>query len=248
VMKRDRILTLFLFLFPLTVCKRAEAADIMFVVHGSSGVTDLQFKNMLQLVEAVVNNSVVGKDNVQFGVLVYSSNPEVQFSLNSYASKSQIREAVFSLKPLSGQPFTARALSFARQTFGVNYGGRASSLAVARILVLITDEPTVPADRDNLPMAIRALKEDKIVLIAVGVSKASREELEEITEDQKRLFFAQSYDALENMHENLTQTVCESSKPGKKRLLNRSPRFFSTECPKQRSLLNILYGHNRRMR
>lgn len=195
------------------LCKRAEAADIMFVVHGSSGVTDLQFKNMLQLVEAVVNNSVVGKDNVQFGVLVYSSNPEVQFSLNSYASKSQIREAVFSLKPLSGQPFTARALSFARQTFGVNYGGRASSLAVARILVLITDEPTVPADRDNLPMAIRALKEDKIVLIAVGVSKASREELEEITEDQKRLFFAQSYDALENMHENLTQTVCESSKP-----------------------------------
>lgn len=216
MIKRDRIITLFLFLlFPLTACKRAEAADIMFVVHGSSGVTDLQFKNMLRLVEAVVNNSVVGKDKVQFGVLVYSSNPEVQFSLNSYASKSLIREAVFSLKPLSGQPFTARALSFARQRFDVNYGGRASSLAVTRILVLITDEPTEPSDRDNLPMAIRALKEDKIVLITVGVSKASREELEEITEDQERLFFVQSYDALENIHENLTQIVCEKSQPGK---------------------------------
>ncbi|XP_021243394.1 collagen alpha-6(VI) chain isoform X2 [Numida meleagris] len=195
------------------LCKRAEAADIMFVVHGSSGVTDLQFKNVLRLVEAVVNNSVVGKDKVQFGVLVYSSNPEVQFSLNSYASKSQIREAIFSLKPLSGQPFTARALSFARQRFGVIYGGRASSLAVPRILVLITDEPTVPSDKDNLPMAIRALKEDRIILIAVGVGKASREELEEITEHQERLFFAQSYDALENIHENLTQIMCEKSKP-----------------------------------
>ncbi|OXB65928.1 hypothetical protein ASZ78_002676 [Callipepla squamata] len=195
------------------LCKRAETADIMFVVHGSPGVSDLQFKSILRLVEAVVNNSVVGKDKVQFGALVYSFSPEVQFSLNSYASKSQIREAVFSLKPLSGQPFTARALSFARQRFGVNYGGRASSLAVTRILVLITDEPTAPSDRDNLPMAVRALNEDRIILIAVGVSKASREELEEITDGQERLFFAQSYDALENIHENLTHIVCEKSKP-----------------------------------
>ncbi|NXC46075.1 CO6A6 protein, partial [Penelope pileata] len=209
-----KIITLLLFLvFPLTVCKRAEVADIIFVVHGSSGVTDLQFKNVRRLVEAVVNNSVVGMDKVQFGALVYSSNPEVQFSLNSYASKSQIREAVFSLKPLPGQPFTARALSLARQRFGVNYGGRPSSLAVTRILVLITDEPTVPSDRANLPMAIKALKEDGINLIAVGVSKASREELREITENQERLFFAQSYDALENIYKNLTQIVCEKSKP-----------------------------------
>ncbi|OXB68886.1 UNVERIFIED_CONTAM: hypothetical protein H355_003784 [Colinus virginianus] len=195
------------------LCKRAETADIMFVVHGSPAVSDLQFKSILRLVEAVVNNSVVGKDKVQFGALVYSFSPEVQFSLNSYASKSQIREAVFSLKPLSGQPFTARALSFARQRFGVNYGGRASSLAVTRILILITDEPTAPSDRDNLPMAVRALNEDRIILIAVGVSKASREELEEITDGQERLFFAQSYDALENIHENLTHIVCEKSKP-----------------------------------
>ncbi|XP_064361525.1 collagen alpha-6(VI) chain [Dromaius novaehollandiae] len=195
------------------LCKRAEVADIMFVVHGSSGITDLQFKNVQRLMEAVVNASVVGVDKVQFGVSVYSSKQEVHFSLNSYFSKSQIREAIFNLKPLQGQPFTARALSFARQRFGVNYGGRASSLAVTRILVLITDEPTVPSDRADLPAAVRALKEDGINLVAVGVSTASRAELQEITGDEERLFFAQSYDSLESIHKNLMQIVCEKSQP-----------------------------------
>ncbi|XP_067148283.1 collagen alpha-6(VI) chain-like [Apteryx mantelli] len=195
------------------LCKRAKVADIMFVVHGSSGITDLQFKNVQRLMEAVLNDSVVGVNKVQFGVLVYSSKQEVHFSLNSYFSKSQIREAIFNLKPLPGQPFTARALSFARQTFGVNYGGRASSLAVTRILILITDEPTVPSDRANLPAAVRALKEDGINLVAVGVSTTSRAELQEITGDQERFFFAQSYDSLESIHKNLMQIVCEKSQP-----------------------------------
>ncbi|XP_062424459.1 collagen alpha-6(VI) chain-like [Rhea pennata] len=195
------------------LCKRAEVADIMFVVHGSSSVTDLQFKNVQRLMEAVVNDSVVAVDKVQFGVLVYSSEQKVHFSLNSYFFKSQIREAILNLKPLPGQPFTARALSFARQRFGVNCGGRASSLAVTRILILITDEPTVPSDRANLPAAVKALKKDGINLVAVGVSTASRAELQEITGDQEQLFFAQSYDSLESIHENLKQVVCEKSQP-----------------------------------
>ncbi|KAM6210861.1 LOW QUALITY PROTEIN: collagen alpha-4(VI) chain-like [Sarcoramphus papa] len=158
-------------------------------VHGSSSVTDLQFKNV-----QVVNDPVVEVDKVRFGVLVCSSKWEMHFSLNSYYSESQSREAVFNLKPLPGQPFTARALSFARQRFGVN-GGRASFLAVTRILIP-TDEPTVPLDRANLPMAVKVLKGGRINLTAVGVNKASRAEVEEITEGQERLRFAQRYDAL----------------------------------------------------
>ncbi|KGL82936.1 Collagen alpha-4(VI) chain, partial [Tinamus guttatus] len=135
------------------------------------------------------------------------------FSLNSYFSKARIRGAIFNLKPLPGQAFTARALNFARQRFGASYGGRASSRAITRILILITDEPTALSDRANLPAALRALKEDGINLVAVGMSTASKAEFQEILEDKERLFFAQSYDALESIQENLMQTVCEKSKP-----------------------------------
>ncbi|NXA48113.1 CO6A6 protein, partial [Nothocercus julius] len=200
----------FFLLFPLiTVCKRAEVADIMFVVHVSSGVTALQFKSVQRLLEAVVNDSMVGADKVQFGALVYSSKQKVHFSLNSYFSKARIREAIFNLKPLPGQPFTARALNFARQRFGVSYNGR----AITRILILITDEPTAPSDRANLPAALRALEEDGIDLIAVGVSPASKAEFQEILGDKEQLFSAESYDELESIQENLMQIVCEKSKP-----------------------------------
>lgn len=90
------------------------------MVHGSSGVADLQFKNVQQLLKAVANDSVIGVNKVHFGVLVCRCKCEMNFSLSSYSSESQSREAIFNLKPLPGQPFTARALSFSRQRLGVN--------------------------------------------------------------------------------------------------------------------------------
>ncbi|KAM6087613.1 LOW QUALITY PROTEIN: collagen alpha-6(VI) chain [Chlamydotis macqueenii] len=143
------------------------------VVTPSSGVTDLQFRNVQQLIKAVVNESV-GASKVHFGALVCSSKQEMHFSLNSYSSESQSREAVFNLKPLR----PARALSFARQRFDVSRAGMHLSVPVT----VLTVEPDVPSDRANIPMAIKALKGGGINLTAVGVNKASGAELGEVTE------------------------------------------------------------------
>uniref|UniRef100_A0A8C3XLS6 VWFA domain-containing protein n=1 Tax=Chelydra serpentina TaxID=8475 RepID=A0A8C3XLS6_CHESE len=198
---------------PEDSCKRTEVADIIFLVHGSRSITDLQFQGMQRIMEAVVNDSVVGKDNVQFGAVVYSTDPQDHFSLNAFAAKSQVREAIFNLRPMPGLTFTARALNFARERFGMAYGGRTSSLSVTRILVLITDQPTSPSDRPNLPVAAKSLKQGGINVFAVGVDEASRTELEEIVGERERLFFAQSYNELESLHNNLTHTVCDEAKP-----------------------------------
>nr|XP_006120973.1 collagen alpha-6(VI) chain-like [Pelodiscus sinensis]XP_025039335.1 collagen alpha-6(VI) chain-like [Pelodiscus sinensis]XP_025039336.1 collagen alpha-6(VI) chain-like [Pelodiscus sinensis]XP_025039337.1 collagen alpha-6(VI) chain-like [Pelodiscus sinensis] len=198
---------------PEDPCKRTEVADIIFVVHGSSSITDLQFQSMKRIMVAVVNDSMVGKDNVQFGAVVYSTDPQDRFTLNTYSAKSQVREAIFNLRPMSGLTFTARALNFARERFGMAYGGRASSLSVTRILVLITDQPTSPLDRPNLPAAAKSLKQDGISVFAVGVDEASRTELEEIVGERERMFFADSYNELESLHPNLTHTVCDKAKP-----------------------------------
>uniref|UniRef100_A0A8C8RRD2 VWFA domain-containing protein n=1 Tax=Pelusios castaneus TaxID=367368 RepID=A0A8C8RRD2_9SAUR len=197
---------------PEDSCKRTEVADIIFVVHGSGSLSDMQFQGMQRLMEAVVNASVVGKDNVQFGAVVYSTNPQDHFSLNTYSAKLQVREAISNLTPVPGLIFTARALNFARERFGKSYGGRTSYL-VNRILVLITDQPTSPLDRPNLPAAAKSLKQAGINVFAVGVDEASRAELEEIVGERERLFFAQSYNELESLHENLTHIICDETKP-----------------------------------
>lgn len=198
----------------IAACKRTEVADIIFVVHGRRDITDLQFKGIQRLMEAVVNDSVVGKDSVQFGAVVYSTVPEERFSLGRYSTKPEVREAISELMLLKGFTFTARALTFAKERFGTAYGGRNLLSGITRILVLITDEPTTPTDRPNLPEAAEALKQEGIKVIAIGMDEASRTELEEIAGDEGRWYFAPSYNALENLHENITHYICDDSKPG----------------------------------
>ncbi|XP_061443604.1 collagen alpha-6(VI) chain-like [Rhineura floridana] len=198
---------------PEEVCKRTEVADIIFVVHGSKDVTELQFKAVQWLMEAIVNDTVMGKDNVQFGAVIYSNIPEEQFLLNRYSTKNQLREAISKLMPFGEFTFTARALDFARERFDVAYGGRTSSLGVTRIIVLITEEPTTPTDRPNLPAALQALRQEGIQVIAIGIDDASRTELEEIAGDKGRWFYTPSYNALESLHENITSVICDGSKP-----------------------------------
>ncbi|XP_053215123.1 collagen alpha-6(VI) chain-like [Podarcis raffonei] len=194
-------------------CKRTEVADIIFVVHGSRSITELQFQAVLQLMEAIVNDTVMGKDNVQFGAIVYGTVPEEQFPLAQYSTKNQVREAISKLRPLGQSAFTARALNFARQRFDAAYGGRASSLGVTRIIVLITDEPTAPTDGRHLLSAVQALRQEGIRVIAIGIDGASRTELEEIVGDKGRWFYTSSYSALGRLHENITSEICDGSKP-----------------------------------
>ncbi|KAJ7322543.1 hypothetical protein JRQ81_018830 [Phrynocephalus forsythii] len=198
---------------PEEECKRTEVADIIFVVHGSRDITELQFKDMKWLMEAIVNDSFVGENQVQFGAIVYSTVPEEQFPLNKYATKAQVREAIQKLTPLRGLTFTAQALTFAKERFDAAYGSRTPLLGVTRIVVLITDEPTTPRDRPNLPAAAQALKEEGIEVIAVGIDGVSRTELEEMVGLNGRVFLTPSYNLLESLHGNITHAICDGSKP-----------------------------------
>lgn len=210
--KQKFILTLPFFL--MTVCKRTEVADIIFVVHGSRDITDLQFEGIQRLMEVIVNDSVVGKDNAQFGAVIFGTLPEEKFQLNTYSTKFQLREAIKNLVPLREFTFTARALNFARERFGAAYGGRTSYLNITKIIVLITDEPTTPTDRPNLSAAVQALKQEGIQVIAVGIEDASRTELAEIVGEKGKWFFTPSYNTLDSLYENITYLICDESKPG----------------------------------
>uniref|UniRef100_A0A803SW48 VWFA domain-containing protein n=1 Tax=Anolis carolinensis TaxID=28377 RepID=A0A803SW48_ANOCA len=174
---------------PEEECKRTEVADIVFVVHGSRYITELQFKGIQWLMESIVNDSVVGKDHVQFGVVVYSTDPQEEFPLNRFSTKLQVREAIQKLTLSRGFTFTARALNFARERFDAVYGGRMSVLGITRMIVLITDEPTTPTDRPNLPAAVQALRQAGIEIIAIGIDGASQTELQEIAGDSGNWFY-----------------------------------------------------------
>ncbi|XP_030062199.1 collagen alpha-6(VI) chain isoform X2 [Microcaecilia unicolor] len=195
---------------PKDPCKRTEEADIIFLVDGSISITPAQFLIMQRFMEAVVNDSLVGRDRVQFGAVVYSSRAEQQFLLNNYSTKAEIRQAIFNLKRVKGLTYTATALIYTQERFGPDYGGRPD---VTKILVLITDGATTRDDKPRLPSATQSLKKEHIIVFAVGVGEAKKEELELIAGQPDRWFFVQNYTGLESLHENITNVICNESKP-----------------------------------
>ncbi|KAG8442862.1 hypothetical protein GDO86_011610 [Hymenochirus boettgeri] len=195
---------------PEDSCKKTEMADIIFLIDASTSISRGEFRLMQRFMEALVNDSLVGKTNVQFGAVVYSTDPAEQFSLNSYSTKLDVLEAIKKLPQIHGYTYTAKALEYTRVRFGPSYGGRSG---VSHILILITDGETTSADRPNLPVVSKSLKDDGILVFAVGVSMANPKELQQIAGQPDRWFLVQDYKALDTLHENITQIVCNETKP-----------------------------------
>ncbi|XP_040290157.1 collagen alpha-6(VI) chain-like isoform X1 [Bufo bufo] len=193
---------------PKDPCKKTEVADIIFLVDASISITVSQFKIMQTFMEAVVNDSVVGKDYVKFGVVTYSTTPEEQFSLNAYSSKSEVRKAIYDIKRMRGLTYTATALEYTQGRFDPTYGGRPN---VNDIIILITDGATSPQDKAKLDTVPQALRNNGITIFAVGVGSAKKEELEKIAGQPDRWFHVQDYNSLEGLHGNITEVVCDKS-------------------------------------
>ncbi|XP_069814429.1 collagen alpha-4(VI) chain-like [Dendropsophus ebraccatus] len=193
---------------PKESCKKTEVADIIFLVDASISITVSQFKIMQRFMEAVVNDSTVGKDFVRFGAVTYSTTPEEQFSLNAYSTKSDVRKAIYDIKRTKGLTYTATALEYTQGRFDAAYGGRPN---VNDIIILITDGATSAPDKPKLDTVPQTLRNNGITIFAVGVGSAKKEELEKIAGQPDRWFFVQDYSSLEGLHGNITEVVCDQS-------------------------------------
>ncbi|XP_075684360.1 collagen alpha-4(VI) chain-like [Rhinoderma darwinii] len=194
---------------PKDSCKKTEVADIIFLVDASISITVSQFKIMQRFMEAVVNDSMVGKEYVRFGAVTYSTIPEEQFSLNAYSTKSDVQKAIYNIKQTKGLTYTATALEYTQGRFDPAYGGRPN---VNDIVILITDGATTAIDKPKLDTVPENLRNNGITIFAIGVGSAKKEELEKISGQPDRWFLVQDYNSLEGLHANITEVVCDQSK------------------------------------
>ncbi|MGH0126136.1 UNVERIFIED_CONTAM: hypothetical protein FKN15_073536 [Acipenser sinensis] len=195
---------------PANDCKRNEVADLIFLVDGSSSIDPEQFKSMQNFMMSVVNSSEVGEKKVRFGAVLYSDSPEEMFLLNQYYTKAEVRNAISKMKVKGGDTYTANALHFTRNRFTQAYGGRKIS-QVPQILMVITDGEAT--DRIALPAMSRAMREEGISIYGVGVANANKQELEEMVGGKEKVFYVDNYQALEELHKNISKVLCNESIP-----------------------------------
>ncbi|XP_043548997.1 collagen alpha-3(VI) chain-like [Chiloscyllium plagiosum] len=154
----------------------AARRDIVFLIDESDKVKDA-FPSVQRFVSTVVDNLNVEGDKVRVGVAKYSEDPRIDFLLNAFTTKDDVKKAIRNLRCKGGrQVNTGKALDHVKKNvFNISAGSRAQE-NVPQFLVLITASKS----SDDVGQAALALKEAGVAPFAIGSRDADDRELQEI--------------------------------------------------------------------
>ncbi|XP_061852896.1 collagen alpha-6(VI) chain [Colius striatus] len=185
-----------------TGCLDTEAADIYFLIDGSSSVSYSDFDDMKNFLNKMVGMFNIGVNKVRFGLVQYSHFNELEFKLSKYNSASNLIKAIENLRQIGGDTYTGEALAYMKLLF--EEARRQRSVTVPCHLVVLTDGKS----HDSVKEAAMKLREDQINIYAIGVREANRTQLYEIAGMKNRAFFIHSFDLLKDIKNAVVREIC----------------------------------------
>lgn len=196
------------FFFFFAECAVANMADIVFLVDGSSSIGIPSFQQVRLFLQSIVSGLDIGPDKVRVGLAQYSTNPHKEFLLKEHLDAPSLMTAIQKFPYRTGGTNTGKAINFLISEYFTEEAGSRASQRVPQIAVVITDGDS----SDNVTEPARRLREQGVIVFAIGVGKANLEELENIANQpsQRFLFTIDSYEALQRLTGGLLQTVCVS--------------------------------------
>lgn len=189
----------------------SAAMDILFLMDGSYSVGKGSFERSKHYAIKLCQALDIRPDKVRVGVIQFGSSPRLEFALDSYTSKQELKKHMMKISHRGGATQTGLALKYVlRKGFP---GGRNSSTA-AQIAVLLTDGRS----QGNTVQAAAQLKETGVVLFAVGIRYPKWEELHALASEpmESHVFFAEHFDdAVNGLYTTLsTFSVCNATPAG----------------------------------
>ncbi|GCB67867.1 hypothetical protein scyTo_0005216 [Scyliorhinus torazame] len=155
----------------------AVKRDIVFLVDESDKVRGA-FPSVQRFISNVVDNLDVESDKVRVGVAQYSDDPRVNFLLNNFSTKDEVKAAIRGLRPKGGRRVnTGKALDHVKKNvFNISAGSRIHE-DVPQFLILITASKS----SDDVTQAALALKEAGVAPFSIGSGNADDDELQKIS-------------------------------------------------------------------
>jgi collagen type VI alpha len=146
-------------------------------------------------VKKVVDFFNIGRTGTHIGVVQYSTKTVAEFRLNSYYTKSQMKQAVDGIRYQSGWTYTAEALKFLRSHIFTTDAGMRDNVGIPKVLVLLTDGKS---QGESVSPPAQALKNIGISIFSIGVgSGVSISQLNEIASDpDSEYVFQRTFDNL----------------------------------------------------
>ncbi|XP_070586820.1 collagen alpha-6(VI) chain-like isoform X3 [Erythrolamprus reginae] len=179
-------------------CEKMKA-DVMFLVHSSGSKSHQDFEKMKKFMQELVDRCSVGLDEVQFGVVQFSTTNKEEFQLNP--SKDYIINAIENMTQMKQKAYTGKALQFVSDYFKPVKRARTS---VNKILILLTDGEA----HDDVKEPASALRKEGVIIYSIGIAGANVTQLVEISGSPKNMFYLKDYDILKYIEKDIVFHIC----------------------------------------
>ncbi|XP_067300915.1 uncharacterized protein col6a3 [Pseudorasbora parva] len=155
----------------LTADDSITRKDVVFLLDGSDGTRNT-FPAVREFVQSVVEQFNIEPNRDRVSVVQYSRDAEVNFYLNTYATKGEILNTVRGLRHRGGRPLnTGAALQYVRDSVFTASAGSRKQEGVPQILILLSGGRS----SDNIDTPASALKESGVLIFGIGTRNSSRE-------------------------------------------------------------------------
>ncbi|KAM6927203.1 uncharacterized protein col7a1 [Xenentodon cancila] len=188
-------------------CNSVQAADIVFLLDGSSSIGRANFQQVKGFMTGIVKPFAgsVSETGIRFGAVQYSDTSRVEFTFNTYLNGTELVNAVENLNYKGGNTRTGAGLKFVSD----NFFNPSSSRDVPKITILITDGKS----QDNVEGPAQKLRSQGVKVFAVGIKSADRNELAQISSEPSSDFtsFVGDFKLLNTLLPLVTPQVCSAA-------------------------------------
>ncbi len=201
--------------------KCESKVDLCLIIDSSGSIRDnnpddRSYDNwilQLEFLSTLVGAFDIGPDATRVGAVVFSEQVILEFSLDTFTSVSDIKNAIESINYLGQTTNTPAALTKTRTDC---FGGSGNRPDVDDLAIIVTDGvPFPPNRRDPAIAEAQALRDSDVTMIAIGVTDVIDPEFLKAMssppqQEDKNYFIAASFTALTEIAKTVVEGTCEA--------------------------------------
>ncbi|XP_015238806.1 PREDICTED: matrilin-2 [Cyprinodon variegatus] len=151
--------------------------DFVFVIDSSRSIRPEDYEKVKTFIINLLQFLDVGHNATRVGLLQYGSVVQPEFSLNTYYSKAEVKEAVRNMSHLATGTMTGLAIQYTMEVaLTEEQGARPLSLQIPRIAMIVTDG----RPQDTVEEIAAQAKQAGIQIFAIGVGRVEMKTLKAI--------------------------------------------------------------------
>ncbi|KAM8856607.1 collagen alpha-3(VI) chain-like isoform 2-T2 [Spinachia spinachia] len=187
----------------ITAPTGGEKRDVVFLIDGTTTVRN-EFPSIREMITRVVEKLDVGLDKVRISVVQYSDVPKLEFLLNEFSTKDEVRQAVTKLQSKGGDRLnTGAALEWVYRNIYQRSAGSRIEDGVPQFLILVTGGKST----DDVSTSAKQLKRNQVAPLAIGSRNADPDELRLISLKPELVYTVDSFRQLSRVESQLIDSV-----------------------------------------